>query len=68
MTQKCTIISNPGAPTRKGEIKEIAPVLENISKHVEYIKEPGTCEPGDIMMVDNHFFIGQTDRTNNEGA
>ena len=64
-----SIISNPGAPTRKGEIAKMIPVIEGFFKDgIEYIKDPGTCEPGDIMMVGNHFYIGLSKRTNQEGA
>ena len=35
---------------------------------VEYIKEPGTMEGGDVMMVGNHFYIGASDRSNPEGC
>lgn len=67
-TEKCVIVSNPGAPTRKGEIENMKDVLKKFYENVEYIKDPGTIEPGDIMMVGNHFFIGLSARTNEEGA
>ena len=61
----CAIISNPGTPTRKGEIANMVPTIESFFKDgVEYVKDPGCCEPGDIMMVGNHFYIGQSKRTN----
>ena len=67
--EDCAVISNPGAPTRKGEITNMIPTIENFFKEgIEYIKEPGTCEPGDIMMVGSHFYIGLSKRTNEEGA
>ena len=61
----CAIISNPGAPTRKGEITNMIPTIESFFKDgIEYVKDPGNCEPGDIMMVGNHFYIGLSKRTN----
>ena len=35
---------------------------------VEEIKEPGTLEAGDVMMVGSHYFIGLSERTNAQGA
>lgn len=34
---------------------------------IEYIKAPGTLEGGDVMMVGDHFYIGKSARTNEEG-
>ncbi len=68
LTKKCAIISNPGAPTRKGEIIEIKQTLKNHYSTIEQIEEPGTLEPGDIMMVNEHFYIGLSKRTNENGA
>jgi dimethylargininase len=68
LTEKCAVITNPGADSRKGEVGAIA---EELSKHfdtVEYIKEPGTVDAGDIMRVDNHFYVGLSDRTDVSGA
>jgi dimethylargininase len=32
------------------------------------IREPGTLEAGDVMMVGSHFYIGLSSRTNEQGA
>ena len=34
---------------------------------IEYIKAPGTLEGGDVMMVGDHFYVGRSARTNEEG-
>ena len=34
---------------------------------IEYIKAPGTLEGGDVMMVGDHFYVGRSNRTNEEG-
>lgn len=67
-TTKCAIITNPGAHTRKGEEVEMVEVLKKFYKNIEYIKAPGTCEAGDIMMVQDTFYIGLSARTNEDGA
>ena len=68
LTPKCAIITNPGAPSRKGETKGMDKVLSQFYTNVEEIKDPGTVEAGDIMMVGEHFYIGISERTNESGA
>lgn len=68
LTPTCAIITNPGAPSRKGETGEIKEVLQDYYTNIEVVQEPGTVEGGDIMMVGSHFYIGLSDRTNEEGA
>lgn len=68
LTPHCAIITNPGAPARKGEIIEMKEVIRNLYSNVETIKAPGTLEAGDVMIVGNHFYIGLSERTNQEGA
>lgn len=68
LTPNCAIITNPGAPSRKGEINEMKKVIRPYYKDVEEISEPGTVEAGDILMVGDHYYIGLSDRTNKEGA
>jgi len=67
-TKNCAIITSPGAPSRKGEEDEMKEVLSKFYAHIETIEHPGTVEAGDIMMVGDHFYIGLSRRTNEEGA
>lgn len=70
LTKTCAIITNPGAQTRKGEEKEMIETLKGFypEDKVEYVKAPGTIEGGDVMMVGDHFYVGLSARTNEEGA
>lgn len=68
LTPNCAIITNPGAPSRKGEILEMKKVLIGLYGNVEEVKDPGTLEAGDVMMVGNRFYIGLSERTNLLGA
>jgi dimethylargininase len=68
LTPKCAIVTNPGAPSRKGEISGIRKVLDRFYTDIEEIQNPGTVEAGDIMMVGSHFYIGLSARTNEVGA
>ena len=69
LTRKCAIITNPGAESRKGEIEAMIPVIKEFfpEECIEYIKAPGTLEGGDVMMVGDHFYVGRSARTNEEG-
>lgn len=67
-TSKCAIITHPGAKSRQGEEVEMREVLKRFYENIEDIKAPGTIEAGDIMMVGDHFYIGLSARTNEDGA
>ncbi len=66
----CAVITNPATDSRNGEKEEI---IETIRKFYDddqifHIEAPGTMEGGDVMLVGKHFYVGQSDRTNAEGA
>lgn len=69
-TSKCAIITRPGAETRRAEaeLSDMHDALNKFYDHVEQITAPGTVEAGDIMMVGDHFYIGESARTNRVGA
>jgi dimethylargininase len=67
LTEVCSIITNPGDLSRQGEAHKIIDQLSSF-KNLEHIKSPGTVDGGDIMRIDNHFYIGLSKRTNQEGA
>lgn len=67
VTGHVAIITQPGHPARAGEQQQIGDVL---SQHMPtaHITGDGTVDGGDILRVDNHFYIGRSGRTNAEGA
>ncbi len=67
-TMKVAVVTNPGASTRKGEIEGIRQILEEYFDNIDEIISPGTVEAGDVMMVNDHFYIGLSKRTNIRGA
>ncbi|MEF9922698.1 MAG: arginine deiminase family protein [Anaerovoracaceae bacterium] len=69
ITKNCAIITNPGAESRNGEKDEIIGAVKKFftDDNIEYIKSPGTLEGGDVMMVGDHFYVGRSARTNEEG-
>lgn len=67
VTAEAAIITRPGASSRMGEEVEISKILSGF-KRTETINLPGRLDGGDILRVDNHFYIGISGRTNREGA
>jgi len=69
ITKKCAIISNPGALSRNREAEMIIPAIKEFftEDKIEYIVAPGTLDGGDVMMVGDHFYVGKSARTNEEG-
>ena len=69
LTGKCAIITNPGAPSRNGEKDEILSAVRKYytEDRIERIRFPGTLEGGDVMMAGDHFYVGRSERTNEEG-
>ena len=68
LTTLCAIITNPGAPSRNDETFEMSKVLNRFYTNIETIEDPGTLDAGDVMMVGKHFYIGLSERTNENGA
>lgn len=67
-TPNCAVITRPGAESRRGETREMHMVLKDFYDKIEQINAPGTIEAGDIMVVGDHYYIGLSERTNQNGA
>jgi dimethylargininase len=65
---RMAIVTRPGAPSRQGEIISIEAALGRYELELHRITAPGTVDGGDICQAEKHFFIGQSHRTNAEGA
>jgi len=61
------VIAPLGASSRQGEQESIEPILAKY-KPIERVAAPATFEGGDVLQVENTFFIGVSDRTNRAGA
>lgn len=68
ITGRGAILMRPGAASREGETRSMLPVLEGIFGKIPAIVAPGTVDGGDICEAGEHFFIGVSHRTNEEGA
>lgn len=68
LTPDFAVVSNPGADSRNREIVEMEPVLRKFYDKVFHIEAPGTLDGGDVLQAEDCFYIGISDRTNEEGA
>ncbi len=68
LTPHCAIITNPGAVSRKGETVKIEEAVSRFYSDIEKIREPGSVEAGDVLMVGEHYYIGLSGRTNLAGS
>ena len=68
LTRASAIFTHPGAASREGEVEAIRPVVARFFARTHALTAPGTLDGGDICEAENHFFIGLSERTNEEGA
>ncbi|CZH47851.1 TPA: N(G),N(G)-dimethylarginine dimethylaminohydrolase [Legionella pneumophila] len=69
LTEQFAVLTCPGAESRRDEVQEIEPSIQAFFKdRIFRINPPGRLEAGDVLRIDNHFFIGLSERTNKEGA
>jgi dimethylargininase len=68
VTPGCAVVTRPGALSRRNEIIAIKAAVKALGLPVEEIKAPGTLDAGDVMMVQNHYYVGLSNRTNADGA
>ena len=62
------IITRPGALSRQGEVESMRQLLSEIFPSCSEIQSPGTLDGGDVCDAGTHFFIGMSERTNEDGA
>jgi len=68
LTPRSAILTYPGAPSRQGEVPSVGVCLGEYYPAVETIQPPGMLDGGDICQAGEHFFIGISHRTNEDGA
>jgi dimethylargininase len=61
------VIARPGAASRRGEV---AATVAALSRHrrLAFIQEPGTLDGGDVLVMPGTVFVGDTPRSNADGA
>jgi dimethylargininase len=68
LTPRRAVLTRPGAASREGEVEAIRPAVLDFFPSPLTIDAPGTVDGGDICEAEEHFFIGLSHRTNEEGA
>lgn len=62
------ILMRPGAPSRMGEVDEMAPTLRGCYDDVREITGPGFIEGGDILVTAREILVGRSARTDAAGV
>ncbi|NIZ62210.1 dimethylarginine dimethylaminohydrolase [Sedimentitalea sp. CY04] len=62
------IMMHPGAPSRVGEVAEMATTVRSLYSDVRQIKGPGHIEGGDILVTAREILVGRSDRTDAAGV
>ncbi len=68
LTPGMAILSNPGAPSRRGEVAAIRETLAAFFPVLRKIEPPGTLDGGDVCEAGDRMIIGISARTNASGA
>ncbi|ASD23060.1 N(G),N(G)-dimethylarginine dimethylaminohydrolase [Cryobacterium sp. LW097] len=62
------VLASPGAPSRRGETAGAEAAVRALGLTVRRIDLPGTLDGGDVLKVGATVYVGQSLRTNAEGA
>ncbi len=68
LTPAWAVLTIPGAASRAGETGAVAAALRASFDTLHAIVAPGTVDGGDVCEAGDHYFIGLSKRTNEEGA
>lgn len=68
LTPTSAILTRPGASSRRGEVASVESALHRFYSRVDAIVAPGTLDGGDVCAAGEHFFIGISERSNEEGG
>jgi dimethylargininase len=68
LAPRAAFLTLPGAPSRRGEVAAMIQALASHFPALRTMQEPGTLDGGDVCEAGDHFFIGLSERTNEEGA
>jgi dimethylargininase len=68
LTTGSAILARPGARSRESEVAAMKPVLGSFFPAIKEIEAPGTLDGGDICEAGDRFYLGLSQRSNEEGA
>lgn len=68
--QQTAVLTQPGHPSRQGEVESIAVVLEQLGMknlvRMKQVAPTAVCDGGDVLYTGRHLFVGLSRRTNEE--
>ncbi len=64
--EELAVITRPGAASRRPETSAVADVLRRFRK-LEFLHEPAMLDGGDVLRIGRKVFVGQSERTNEDG-
>jgi dimethylargininase len=62
------VMMRPGAPSRMGEVAEMAPTLAGMFGEIRWVAGPGHVEAGDILFTGKEILVGLSARTDAAGV
>jgi dimethylargininase len=68
LTERGAILARPGAESRAGEVAAIRADIADFFAKLLAIEAPGTLDGGDVCEAGAHFFLGLSQRSNEEGV
>ena len=68
IADRVAVATRPGAHARAGEVSSIVAALRALGREPMPIQAPGTVDGGDVCQAEDHFLIGISARTNENGA
>ena len=67
VTEEIAVITRPGASSRIGETESIAITASRYKNIAHISKQNANIDGGDVLLIDNFFFVGVSSRTNKTG-
>lgn len=64
---ECAVITRPGAASRRPEVPAVRTALAPF-RELHEVREPGTLDGGDVLVLGRRIFVGLSTRTNREGV
>lgn len=64
---RTAVLTRPGAPSRRGEVDSLVPVVAALGLRAVRIEGPGTLDGGDVLVTGRHVFVGRSTRTDDDG-
>lgn len=66
VVDELAVVARPALPHRRAELASVVPVLATY-RPMAHVLEPATLEGGDVLFADRTCYVGNSQRTNDEG-